>query len=101
MPAIHIIAKGDGCWPDLIELHDKGKLWQTTEPVHLALLEGGMQSGKPSVTIRLDLPNGNVALVETSLAALTSAVATLGLIVSGALDPAQADHSEQATEPNT
>jgi ABC-type uncharacterized transport system permease subunit len=46
-------------------------------PIEVALLRGGMQSGAPSVTLRLDLPDGRVVLTETSLALFALAAETL------------------------
>ena len=39
-------------------------------PIGIAALPGGMASGRTSLTIRIDLPNGDVVLAETSLALL-------------------------------
>jgi hypothetical protein len=63
MPAINIHLVGDDCWPDL----DSKSVEMTQEPIGVALLKGGMVSGKPSVTIRIDLPGDRVVLAETSL----------------------------------
>jgi len=65
MPTLTIIPNGDGCWPDLIErgfIH----LGNDAEPIQVAMLDHGMASGKPSVTIRVDLPDGRIVLAETS-----------------------------------
>lgn len=64
MPVLQVILEGDGCWPDLPEknvLHLK-------EDAHFAVaaLEGGMVSGLPSLTFRIDLPDGQVVILETS-----------------------------------
>lgn len=62
MPGLNIVLDGDNCWPDLKELrHIEGEL----EAV--AMLEGGMASGKPSVMLRIQLPDGQTVLAETSL----------------------------------
>lgn len=70
---VHLIIKteGDGCWPDLLKddpriIH----LGNGAKPIQVAGLEGGMASGKPSLSIRLDLPDGKVVIAETSLAML-------------------------------
>lgn len=67
MLALKIILEGDGCWPDLkgneeriIHLKDAGE-------IEVAALGGGMTSGRPSVAIRLDLPDGRVVFAETSM----------------------------------
>lgn len=48
-------------WPDL-----NGKNIHFVEAPKLAVLDQGMSSGAPSVSIRLDLPNGEHAIVQTS-----------------------------------
>jgi hypothetical protein len=80
MPAINLHLDGDACWPDLKGMSERladGRvihLGNDSPPIGMALLAGGMVSGKPSVTLRLDLPDGRVVLAETSLELLTSAV---------------------------
>lgn len=75
MIGITIHLDGDECWPDLT-----GK-----KIVHLgndstfsiALVREGMASGRDSVTMRFDLPDDRVLLVETSLALLENVVRAL------------------------
>jgi hypothetical protein len=62
---------GDGCWPDLVEKNRQGKLidlMNGESPIQFALLRKGMASGKSSVTLRLDLPDGRTVLSQTSMA---------------------------------
>ena len=60
-----VILEGDGAWPDL-----KGKefihLGNDAPPIQVAILDTGMSSGRPSIGIRIDLPDGQVVLAETS-----------------------------------
>ena len=70
MPDMRVILEGDGCWPDLVgkEAH--------THRVHgfdVAALKGGMKSGKPSVAIRIDTPQGDTIIAETSMQLFISA----------------------------
>ena len=65
MTMIHIILEGDGAFRDLqgkedliIDLADK--------PFTVAALTRGTTGGKPSVMIRLDLPDGRVVLQQTT-----------------------------------
>lgn len=69
MPVLRLNMIGDGCWPDL-----QGKIG-TPHVIHLgngapaiglAVLEHGLESGLPSITIRIDLPDGRVVLAETT-----------------------------------
>ncbi len=62
---------GDNCWPDLA---DKGDKLIHTVGLEVALLVGGMQSGKSSVAFRFDLDDGQVLVAETSLELLESTV---------------------------
>lgn len=69
MPGIKILLEGDGVWSDLVDkdvitLKDD---WQ------MSALPGGMASGAPSIAIRLDLPDGQVIIAETSLKLLLTA----------------------------
>ena len=70
MASLTMIMDGDNCWPDLKDkvgtdavIH----LGNDAPPLQVALLDKGMGSGRPSVTLRLDLPDGRVVLAETSL----------------------------------
>jgi len=66
-PGIHV--DGDGCWPDLQERpFEHGML------VAVAALEGGMTTGRPSVSLRVETDDGRVVLAETSLRLLSAAV---------------------------
>ena len=74
MPSLTMIMDGDKCWPDLAtpdgtEISDKviNAMGPDAKPIQVALLDSGMQSGRPSVTIRIDLKDGRTVLTETSL----------------------------------
>lgn len=70
MPNLTLILDGDNCWPDLQE-----KAYQESRaPIQVAVLPQGMASGKPSITFRLDLPDGSIAIAQTSVALLIAAV---------------------------
>jgi hypothetical protein len=77
MPVLNVILNGDGCWPDLPAKRREGKLVDMTgdnaPPISAALIRGGMTSGKASVILRIDLPDGLVFLTETSLALFSQA----------------------------
>lgn len=67
----------DGSFPDLVENRDTDQiihLGNDAPPMHLTVLPGGMASGKPSVMLLINLPDGRVVLAETSLALLQMAV---------------------------
>jgi hypothetical protein len=66
MLALDLNLNGDNVWPDL-----KGKskvihLGNSAPPIKVATLDNGMQSGLPSVALRLELPDGTVVIAETS-----------------------------------
>jgi hypothetical protein len=77
MTVIELQLDGRGCWPDLTELEESGRLIDvmlSTSRLGLALVPGGMSSGAASVTIRVDLPDGRTVLTQTSLALLATSV---------------------------
>jgi hypothetical protein len=60
-----ITLQGDNAWPDLqgkpiIHLGDGAPM------IDVAVLDGGMSSGRPSVALRLELPDGRTVIAETS-----------------------------------
>lgn len=70
MPMMEIILHGDAAFGDV----EAGKVSPTNEKIRVAVLEGGMESGDPSVAIGLFLPNnGGVILGQTSLALFLTA----------------------------
>lgn len=72
MPSLDVILEGDNCWPDLNQKKADGKLislmGNDIPVIGIARLAHGMHSGKSSVVIRIDLPNGQTIMTETSLA---------------------------------
>lgn len=73
MSQVNIILDGDNCWPEL-----RGKdnlIWMGNDspPIQIAALPGGMESGKTSLAIRLDLPDGSTVCAEMSLALFQAA----------------------------
>lgn len=72
-----VLLDGDGAWPDLADKIARGDLVHLGDgsKIEISALPGGMASGLPSVAIRIDLPNGQTALIETSWRLLATAVA--------------------------
>jgi hypothetical protein len=67
MPILKLNLKGDSIWPELVGKEDSIiHLANDAPAIQIATLDGGMASGKPSVTIRVDLPDGKHVLAETS-----------------------------------
>lgn len=67
MPSLAVIPNADGAWPDLAdrEIHH---VTEEEGSIAVAGLAGGMESGAPSVAIRIDCPDGETVVVaETSL----------------------------------
>lgn len=80
MAELQILLEGDGAWPDLMEKRARGTLvhlGNDAPPIQIAALAGGMSSGKPSVMIRLDLPDGTSVLAEMSLRLFLAAATAL------------------------
>lgn len=69
MPALTIITNGDRCWPELKETGFIVGRWTA-----IARLPNGTALGKPTVTVRIELPDGQTVLAETTLALLSNAV---------------------------
>lgn len=65
MPLMTVILDGDGCWPDAVA-DNVILLGNRAPPIQVAVLEHGVTSGRPSVTLRVDLPDGRMVLAETT-----------------------------------
>lgn len=70
MIPLEVFTHGDECWLDL-----KEKGFITGQFVGIARLPGGTVSGRSSVTVRIELPDGRIVLAETTLRLLKNAVA--------------------------
>lgn len=79
MNSIKFTMKGDGTWPDLSQkevIHVKGA------EIGLAVLDKGTASGRPSLSFRIDLPDGadgkgRVVIFETTARLLVTAAQIL------------------------
>ena len=75
MPAIEVVfhepAFSDYKIEDIIHLGNDSK------PIKIALLEGGMTSGKPSIGIGIEIPGGKLVLVESSVELFLEAAALI------------------------
>lgn len=67
-----VILAGDNAWPDLKD-KEIVHLANNAPPIQVAALPGGMASGRPSVALRLDLPDGRVVIAETTARLFVSA----------------------------
>jgi hypothetical protein len=65
MIGMTISLSGDNAWPDLQD-KDIIHLANGAPPIQIAVLEGGLTSGRPSVAIRIDLPDGQTLVAETT-----------------------------------
>lgn len=62
MTSLSIHLDGDGIWPDMVpEKTIRGNL------VGVAALAAGMESGRGSVSFRVELPDGQLVFCETSM----------------------------------
>jgi hypothetical protein len=73
MPYMKITLDGTGCWPDLKDKPHINAMGGETR-VEVAALPRGMESGKVSVTFRVEAPTGEIVIFETSLELLKAAV---------------------------
>ncbi len=72
---IHLQLDGDGAFEDL---RDKGDaVTHLTGDFTIAALTAGMVSGRPSVALRFDLPDGRVIIQETSVRIFLAAAAAI------------------------
>lgn len=62
MIPLEIHVDGDGAWPDM-----KDKEVIETQLRGIAALSDGMNSGRASVGLRIDLPDGRVVFAQTSM----------------------------------
>lgn len=65
MISMNIILDGDNAWPDL-RGEDFIHLGQGAPPIQVAVLNAGVASGRASVALRIDLPDGRTVIAETS-----------------------------------
>lgn len=78
MPAIDLNLDGDGAFADYAQEIADGTLihlGNDAPAIRMAVLAGGMASGRPSVVFGFRLPDGRAVLAETSLAILQTAMA--------------------------
>jgi hypothetical protein len=74
MIGLSIIPNGEGCWTDLQSKPADTVTWLNSgAELAVARLPKGMASGSSSVAIRIDLPDGRVVVVETSMKLFLSA----------------------------
>lgn len=66
MPTINLRLEGDGAIPEMADALKKGKV-HNVESIVLSALEGGMQSGRPSVVIAIPLPDGSWVHAQSSM----------------------------------
>ena len=60
--------EGDNAWPDLA-----GKDLIEATSIGVAVLPRGMASGRPSVSLRIELPDGQTVIAQTSARLFCSA----------------------------
>lgn len=66
MIAMTIRLDGDNAFSELQDHPKIVHLGNDAPAIQVAVLDAGMSSGRPSVCMRLDLPDGTVVLAETS-----------------------------------
>jgi len=72
MIGLDLQLEGDNCWP---ELKEKGFI--EGEVSGIAGLPHGTVEGRPSVTVRIELPDGQTVLAETTLRLFLAAARAL------------------------
>lgn len=72
IPMVIVLQQREPVWPDV----DQSKvihLGNGSPAIQVAVLEMGMDSGRPSIAMRLDLPDGRTVVAETSARLFCSA----------------------------
>jgi uncharacterized protein (UPF0371 family) len=64
VPAIILKLDGERCWPDLADKMDQ--IIDVEAPIQIALMPGGMSTGKAAIAIRIELPDGRTVIAQTS-----------------------------------
>lgn len=78
MATMGIQMNGDGCWPDLKHKPHINAMGNDTR-VDLAVLHNGTEGGRVSITFRVDTPDGQTILFETTWRLLKSAVEAIAV----------------------
>ncbi|MDJ0704882.1 MAG: hypothetical protein QNJ46_16495 [Leptolyngbyaceae cyanobacterium MO_188.B28] len=73
MLTFHPILEPEEHWSDLLD-KEVIYLGNEADPVEIVAMPEGMASGRTSISIRLDLPDGRVVIVETALYELARVV---------------------------
>lgn len=66
MPILSVFLDGDGGLTDWVD-RDKIHLGNNAPPIRILALSGGMTSGRPSIAIGIELPDGRVVVAETGM----------------------------------
>lgn len=61
MAIVDLKLEGDNAWP---EIRDREIIDLSQGAIHFAVLPEGTESGQPSVSIRLDLPDGRIVFTQ-------------------------------------
>jgi hypothetical protein len=70
MNSLSLNLSGDGAWQDLA---DREVIHLQGVDIGVAVLDAGLASGRPSVAIRIDLPDGKTVIAETTARLFVSA----------------------------
>jgi hypothetical protein len=70
---IEVRLDGDGAWPDLAQMPEANKIYMEDSTLSIACLKNGMTSGRPSLVMRINLPDGRVLIFQTSMRGFLSA----------------------------
>ena len=73
---INIHLDGDGCWPDLADKMGTENLIEVRN-IEIGVLERGMTSGRTSISIKINLPDGKIVLYQGSLREFILGVETI------------------------
>ena len=80
MLTFHTILQPEEHWADLLA-KEVIYLGDEVSPVEIVTMPEGMASGRTSISMRLDLPDGRVVILETALYELANAVQKIQVIL--------------------
>lgn len=74
---------GEGCWPEIEKRTKIDLMGHDAPPIQLAMVAAGMTDGESALIFRIDLPDGQIVLTQTSLPRFLEAAKALQLAEAG------------------
>ena len=91
MPELSIKLEGDKAWPDLRDNPNVLNGMGNDASIQLAVLDHGTTNGRPTVAIRIDLPDGKIVITETTARLFVQVAKIIETKYPGLLDETRTD----------